>query len=102
MANNLAIKPWKIDTPSATALFTSHTRISFIEYVGYSDASHSVEVQDSLGNIVALLKGNVDLSGVKYGEDIGWVRGILVPVNQSAIFGAGVNLQSGILRVYIQ
>lgn len=82
--------------PSATVLFTNRMRITQIEFAGYDTATDSVEVQNSLGQIVWTSTGNADLSTVRSGC-IGWIYGLLVPANTSK---AVVNIPSGQLLVY--
>lgn len=99
MANQLASLPWSIDTPAAAALFGGKILVSHMEYVGYTDPNHTVEVQDENGNLVALLKGNADLSSVLTYK-VGWISGILVPLLLTV--GAVANLPSGKLLVYLR
>lgn len=102
MSNQLASLPWVVDTPSADPLFTGKVKIDHIEYVGYQAAGDSVEVQDENGRLVAFLRGNTDLETAMTNNEIGWVSGLLVPVTQSAEFGALANLQTGRIIVYIK
>lgn len=99
MTNQLSEIPWTIDTTSNTAVYTSHMFVRDMEFAGYASASDFVEVQDRNGNVVALLTGKEDLSPVKT-YNVGWIIGLLVPVNGSVGVAAGnPNLVSGVLIV---
>lgn len=96
MANNLTKLPWKVDTPSDTALFTGRIFLSHITYVGSTDPAHVAEVQDKNGNLVALLSGDTILTS---DHQIEWIEGLKVPLLTTD--GAVANLQSGKLLLYV-
>jgi len=50
MANNLAQRPFIIDTPGAGVLLTQPIRVKGIRWVGATTAGHLVIVQDQNGN----------------------------------------------------
>lgn len=103
MANNLAVLPWYIDTTSSSVLYNSKIKINQIEYVGYTTSGHSIEVQDQNGKTIAFLIGTATpFPTVSTWEEVGWVDGLKVPTAQSAKFGGGTNLQSGVILIYIR
>lgn len=77
MSNQLAAKPWVVDTASATAITTQYLKICEIEWVGYDAASHTVVVTDKNGNEVWRALGNSDKTPV-ISRVIGWVEGLIV------------------------
>lgn len=99
MANQLAALPWIVDTPSDVALASFSMKINHITYVGYADASSSVEVQDKNGHMVALLQGNAEHSPVNAEHEIGWINGLKVPTSKTDL---NPNLQSGKLIIYVE
>lgn len=101
MANQLASLPWVVDTPAADAIFTGHMKILRLAFTGYTDAGHSVEVQDGNGRIVAKLDGTTDFEEVE-AIFCGWIQGMIIPVNQSAVFGGNPNLLSGVLTIMLE
>lgn len=98
MANVLNARPWMLDTPSNTPFYLYEVKISQLVYQDYESEAHVVELQDSGGRIVAVIKGKADLSPVKVGPEVGWVSGLLLPLELTQ---GGDNLQSGLLGVYI-
>ena len=100
MANQLSSLPWRIDTLSALPIWTGALKISYIAYVGYTDAGHSVEVLNGAGELVCLLKGAADLTTVEAHEEIGWVRGLIIPETQTLT--GNPNMPSGQLLIHLE
>lgn len=101
MGNQVASQPWVIDTVSNTPIFTGFMNIIHIAYTGYTDAAHSVELQDANGRTICHLDGNTDLEEIP-SYFTGTVQGIKVPLLQSAVFGSIANMPSGELIIGFQ
>jgi len=98
VANQFKNLPWIVDTPGASILITGDIKIDHIDYVGYSDPNHEVEIQDGSGHIIALIHGAADLSPVTNYMNSFWAAGMKVPSNRTS---GGVNMQSGFIIIYI-
>lgn len=94
----LSTNPWIIDVVSDAIIFDGAMPHTQMEYIEYTDSSHSVEVQDRYNRPIAYLKGTPDLRTVRTGR-MGWVYGVKVPPVNS--FGQP-NLQSGRLILYFE
>lgn len=82
MTNQLATRPWKLDTASATAVYLTKLKIAHLEFAGYTDASHKCELTDTNGNLVWSADGDTNLSNQRSGV-IGWTDGLILNVLDS-------------------
>lgn len=106
MANQVTVNPWVIDTtvPNINTpgylgpIHDAEMHNCQVEYIEYTDASHFVEVQDRYGNVVARLKGALDLKTVRTGR-VGWIHGFTVPQFDQQ---GNPNMQSGKLVCYFE
>lgn len=97
MANQLAALPWVVDTLSADPITEGKVLIDHIVYVDWADPSHVAEVQDSDGNLIAVLSGN----GLQSSDHtVNWVKGIIVPIVRQD--GLTPNMPSGKLIFYLR
>ena len=98
MANQLTTNPLRIDTTSATALFTGRLNIRKIQYAGWASTTDSVTVEDQNGNVITVLSANANVSLVETDlPQILQTNGLLVPLLNAA---GSTNLQSGVLSIY--
>lgn len=100
MTAQLINNPWTFNPgdPSAAIVALMRMKIVQVEYVGYTSASDTVEIQNQLGQIVWAGDGKTDLDTVRSGR-IGWINGLLVPVLTSQGL---TNIPSGQLLIYFE
>ena len=75
MTNQLASRPWILDTESAVAVSTNPLKIEHFEWIGYTDGTHKCELKDNLGNSIWAEDGDSDLRTLRSGK-IGWIQGL--------------------------
>lgn len=78
MANQLAERPWIIDTPGATVLFAGRMKIDHFLFAGYAADTDNVTVTDANGHVIWVENGASDLHSIGT-RTIGWVNGLIVP-----------------------
>lgn len=95
MANNIAGRPWVIDTASSDVIKPGLVYVKSLVFNGYTDAAHKciVTFNDGSGNRLTLctFDGQADLGPVSFNEGSPfWVRDIAV-----------TTLDSGQLSVFV-
>ena len=95
MANDLASRQWRLDTPTAfglpgAILWESNIRMVQAEFSGYTSQSDQCILKDKNGRTVWGATGSTGLQPVRLG-DIGWVDGLCLDT-----------LTSGLCIVYIR
>ena len=91
MSNDLAGRPWMIDQEDDVPVVSSWVKINTLQWMGYTDPTHTVEVYDSDDRLLFIGDGHDDLSPVVCEAILGWVKGIKVP-----------KIDSGKLIIYIE
>ncbi len=95
MANNIAGRPWVIDTASATVIKSGNVYVKALVFSGYAAAVDQcvITADDGSGNriVVCTLQGQADLGAISFNEGAQyWLREIAVTV-----------LTSGQLSVFV-
>lgn len=100
MAAQLINNPWAFVAAdvSATPFSLNRFKIAHVEFVGYTNATDTAELQDQLGNTIWYAEGDADLKSMR-SDYIGWVNGIVVPANT---FLGNANISSGKLLIYFE
>jgi len=90
MANQLSARPWALDTPSATPLWSTPLNIGNIEFINYTNEQDCAQILDKNGNVVWVANGADDFSPVRSGP-IGWIEGLILDY-----------IDSGVLLIYFK
>lgn len=90
MANDLAGRPWVLDTPGGGVLWKGWIKIKNIEFTEYAVDGDTSTIQDQNGRNVVDFNGKADLSPV-FSLELGWIQGINL-----------VTLTAGKIKVFIQ
>jgi len=91
MSNDLAGRPWKVDQESDEPIVSTWVKINNLQWMGYTDPEHTVEVYDSDDRLLFIGDGHDDLSPVVCEHVLGWIKGIKVS-----------KIDSGKLIIYIE
>jgi hypothetical protein len=81
MANDISANPWKIDTASATPVYSFPVKIENIIWANEAAAA-TLLIQDINGKDIIRATATTGISEQSFGK-IGWVRGLVVPTLSS-------------------
>jgi hypothetical protein len=95
MANDIATRQWRLDTPRVfgtpgSIIWDSNVYIKNIEFTGYASQGNQCIVKDRNGRIIWSATGSTTLAPIRLG-DIGWADGLVLDT-----------LSSGLCVVYIR
>lgn len=91
MANDVAGRPWKLDTPSSSVvLWEGWIKTAHFEWSGYSAQGQVCILKDQNGRIVWAPTGAFDLSEVRSGK-VSWIDGLILDT-----------LDAGTVLVYVE
>lgn len=90
MANDLAGRPWTLDTPGTTVLWKGWVKIKNVEFTDYTADTDTAALQDQNGRNIVDFNGKADLSPV-FSLELGWVNGLKLTA-----------LTAGKVKVFIQ
>lgn len=76
MANDVAGRPWVLDTQGSSPIWKSWIKIAHVEYTGYGAAGNLCILQDMNGRLIWQAKGLASLED-QDSFKIGWVQGLI-------------------------
>lgn len=75
MANDLAGRPWVLDTAGSGVLWKGWIKIKNMEFADYTADTDTASITDQNGRSIVDFNGKADLSSV-FSLELGWVQGI--------------------------